>query len=57
MAIWQGDQDLMVPLAHGAWLADHVPGARAELRPEEGHLSLAVNRFDEIVGDLVAHAV
>jgi pimeloyl-ACP methyl ester carboxylesterase len=57
VAVWQGDQDLMVPFAHGAWLAEHVRGARAELHSGEGHLSLAVNRFDDIVEDLVAHAV
>jgi pimeloyl-ACP methyl ester carboxylesterase len=56
VTVWQGGQDLMVPLAHGAWLAQHVRGARAELLPDEGHLSLGVGRFDDIVADLVARA-
>jgi pimeloyl-ACP methyl ester carboxylesterase len=35
-----GGQDLMVPPAHGRWLAQHVPGAEAWVRDHEGHLSL-----------------
>jgi pimeloyl-ACP methyl ester carboxylesterase len=52
-AIWQGDQDLMVPYAHGRWLAGNIPGARAHLLPGEGHLSLTVSRFDRILDDLL----
>jgi pimeloyl-ACP methyl ester carboxylesterase len=56
VVVWQGGQDRMVPFAHGQWLADHLPNARAKLLPEEGHLSIAVDRFDEIIGELVASA-
>jgi pimeloyl-ACP methyl ester carboxylesterase len=52
-AIWQGDQDLMVPYAHGRWLAANIPGARAHLVPGEGHLSLTVSCFDRILADLL----
>jgi pimeloyl-ACP methyl ester carboxylesterase len=38
--IWQGSDDLMVPFAHGQWLATQVPGATANLVQGEGHLSM-----------------
>jgi pimeloyl-ACP methyl ester carboxylesterase len=55
VTVWQGRRDAMVPYAHGDWLARHVPGARARLFEDEGHISL-VDRFDEVVDDLVASA-
>lgn len=52
VAIWQGREDAMVPFAHGEWLVAHVPGARAHLFEDQGHLSL-VTRLDDILADLV----
>jgi pimeloyl-ACP methyl ester carboxylesterase len=52
--IWQGDQDLMVPFAHGRWLADHVPGATVHLEAGEGHLSIGVGALDRMFTELAA---
>lgn len=51
VSVWQGAHDKMVPFEHGRWLAAHVPGARAHLFDDEGHISLVV-RLDEILADL-----
>jgi pimeloyl-ACP methyl ester carboxylesterase len=56
VSVWQGRQDLMVPFAHGEWLVEHIPTARSRLRPEHGHLSLAVGSMDEILDDLLEAA-
>lgn len=52
--LWQGEQDLMVPPAHGRWLADAVPNCRARLLPDDGHLTVLLNRPAEILADLAA---
>ena len=51
-AIWQGTDDRMVPFAHGQWLAGRIPGVRAHLMPDQGHLSLAVESLPAILDDL-----
>lgn len=52
-AIWQGDQDNMVPFAHGQWLAAHAPGARVHLEPGAGHLTMTVTAIGRILDDLL----
>jgi pimeloyl-ACP methyl ester carboxylesterase len=53
VAIWQGDQDRMVPGAHASWLAENIPRARLRLLPGEGHLTLVVKQFGRILDDLM----
>jgi pimeloyl-ACP methyl ester carboxylesterase len=56
VAVWQGGEDRMVPMRHGAWLASHVAGAEQHLLPAEGHLSLSINKFGEILDSLLSMA-
>ena len=51
--IWQGSADLMVPFAHGQWLASRVPKASAHLEAGEGHLSVGLGRLDDMLDELV----
>ncbi len=53
VAVWQGDQDRMVPFAHGQWLTANIRDARVHLMPGEGHLSMTVSAFDRILDDLL----
>jgi pimeloyl-ACP methyl ester carboxylesterase len=56
IAIWQGDEDNMVPRTHGDWLAANISMARARLLPGDGHLTLVAERFGEILDDLLEMA-
>jgi pimeloyl-ACP methyl ester carboxylesterase len=53
VAIWQGDQDRMVPFAHGQWLAAYIPGARVHLEPGAGHLTMILTTIGRILDDLL----
>ena len=54
--IWQGSADLMVPFAHGRWLASRLPAASAHLEEGEGHLSVALGELDTMLDELVKAA-
>lgn len=50
--VWQGDADLMVPFAHGLWLAERLPRAEAHLMTGEGHLSIELGHAATMLGQL-----
>jgi pimeloyl-ACP methyl ester carboxylesterase len=46
--LMHGRHDRFVPFSHGEWLAQNIPGVEARLSEDEGHISLTVNRLDEV---------
>jgi pimeloyl-ACP methyl ester carboxylesterase len=52
--LWQGSDDLMVPFAHGEWLAERIPGVTAHLEQGEGHLSIGIGALDRMFDELAA---
>jgi pimeloyl-ACP methyl ester carboxylesterase len=49
-----GRHDQFVPIQHGEWLAEHVPGAEAHLSDDDGHLTL-YSRIPEVHRWLTRH--
>lgn len=50
--VWQGSADLMVPFAHGEWLAAHVSGVTPHLLAGEGHLSIGIGAMPTMLDEL-----
>jgi pimeloyl-ACP methyl ester carboxylesterase len=46
--LWHGAQDRFVPLAHGEWLAERIPGVEAHLSEQDGHLTIQLERIGEV---------
>lgn len=55
LTIWHGAEDRFVPVAHGEWLAERT-GAKAELRPDVGHVSLAISSYGDVLDGLLGLA-
>lgn len=53
--VWHGHHDRFVPVQHGQWIAEHVPGAEADISETDGHLTLLVNRIPEVHEWLLSH--
>lgn len=56
--LYQGDQDMMTPFAHGKWLVDHLPQdqVRPHLLQGEGHISIAHGYLDVMLDEVLAAA-
>src|SRR3954453_6222718 len=52
-ALWYGDADAMVPMAHGRWYADRMPGAEVTVHPGEGHAAVCSSHWKEQLGALL----
>ena len=51
----QGTEDLMVPPAHGRWLAERIPGVEAKISETEGHMTLLRDRVGDVHAWLSRH--
>jgi pimeloyl-ACP methyl ester carboxylesterase len=54
LSVWHGGQDRFVPIAHGEWLATRLR-ADAHLLRNEGHLSLSLASYGDILDALLEH--
>ena len=52
LVLWHGRQDKMVPFTHAQWLAERLPGVRAHLIDDQGHMSLMTTP-DTLVDELL----
>jgi len=52
VVVRHGEQDGIVDVRNGRWLASAIPGAVADIRPEDGHASIA-DPFDDLVEQLI----
>jgi len=55
VSLWQGSEDLMVPMAHGRWLAEQIDGVTDHLLEGEGHLSLITRHLGAMLDEAIQH--
>jgi pimeloyl-ACP methyl ester carboxylesterase len=53
--LWQGNDDFMVPHAHGYWLESKIPTAKLNFVPGEGHISLCENKRGAIIANALKY--
>jgi pimeloyl-ACP methyl ester carboxylesterase len=51
--LWHGTEDRLVPVAHGKWLAERIPGVVTHIEQGEGHMSIGLVCIDRILQELV----
>ena len=52
--LWHGEDDWICPVQMGSYVAENIPGCTAKFYPGEGHISLVVNHFAEILPVMAA---
>ncbi|MEV5432589.1 hypothetical protein [Streptomyces sp. NPDC052701] len=50
--LWHGSLDRMVPVAHGRWLAGHLPTVRAHVEDGHGHISIGAGSLGDKLDQL-----
>jgi len=50
--IWHGEMDVFVPSSMGRKMSELIPNCQGNFFPNEGHISVAYNHLDEILGTL-----
>ena len=51
--VFHGEQDKLVPFAQGQIMAKALPNARLMVFPNEGHLSILANHYEELLSAIV----
>ena len=51
-----GEDDRFVPVSHGRWLAERIPGVEARIDAADGHLTLLERRMREVNEWLLSHS-
>jgi pimeloyl-ACP methyl ester carboxylesterase len=51
--LWHGEMDNMCPVSMGRYVAKAIPDCRAKFFPQEGHLSMMINNFEEVLAALI----
>ena len=53
--LWQGNDDFMVPHAHGYWLEKQIPSSKFIFVPGEGHISLGASKRTDILKNALSY--
>jgi pimeloyl-ACP methyl ester carboxylesterase len=52
--LWQGDYDKTVPISVGKYMAKLIPNCQAKFFPDEGHISIVVNKMNYMAKSLTS---
>ena len=57
VSVYHGIDDAMVPVAHGQWLAEHIPSeyCTAHFLEGHGHISMQLEYLDKMIAGLLSN--